>query len=123
MPEVVPGDEFGLELLIGQANYNRWARGFPIVALSKGLWRVFDKNQEDCYTIRSTHHETRLAAEQGLALLLLWVDPALRVRVENFPRPRDAWICLKRRYEMSAELAATSPASKRTTFAFRTARI
>ncbi|KAK5559006.1 hypothetical protein LTR46_003195 [Exophiala xenobiotica] len=84
MPEVMPGDGFGLELLTGQANYSKWARGFRIVALSKGLWRVFDStNQEEHYTIRSTHLETRLAAERGLALLLLWIDPALRPEVEN----------------------------------------
>jgi hypothetical protein len=106
MPKIVFRDEFGLEPLVGQTNYNRWARAFRIVALSKGLWRVFDKNQEDCYAIRSTQHETRLAAEQGRALLLLSIDPALRVRVENFTRPRDAWICLKKRYETSGELAA-----------------
>ncbi|KAJ9503801.1 hypothetical protein H2202_000940 [Exophiala xenobiotica] len=106
MPEVIPGDGFGLELLTGQANYSRWARGFRIVALSKGLWRVFDsQNQKEEYTVRSTHHETRLAAEQGLALLLLWVHPALRSKIEHQSKPRAAWNVLKICYKMDADLA------------------
>ncbi|KAK5241549.1 hypothetical protein LTS13_005121 [Exophiala xenobiotica] len=105
MPEVMPGDGFGLELLTGQANYSKWARGFRIVALSKGLWRVFDStNQEEHYTIRSTHLETRLAAERGLALLLLWIDPALRPEVENVS-PLKAWNYLEKEYKMDYKLA------------------
>lgn len=121
MPEAVPGNEFGLELLVGQANYNRWARGFRIVALSKGLWRVFNDNW-DVYTIRSNHLENRLVAEQGLGLLMLWVEPTLRKEIEEEYRPIDAWNYLKTRIRWTTRPLSRSPTPSRLACASKTAR-
>ena len=117
----------GITRLIGQVNYNRWARGFRLLAKSKYVWFYFTTEHDNRYggsnrfdangqLYRVPHSVGR---RQAMQLLLFSVDTALRGELEQFLQvpshfppnsmeegyPYEAWKYLQEKYQMSSALA------------------